>query len=377
MPIKIHHGAPGAYKTSGAVWDDLVPMCRSGRVVITNVRGFTEARCRDVCRQIFSEELPDSFEVFSVDTTTPDGKEKLCHWFEWAPRGAFFFIDEVQNIFPRKSKFFDGLVCSLPDRPQNWLEAWTMHRHWNWDFVLTMQSLSQLRDEIREVAEACYKHRNNKLIGISGRYTEGFHLPDTAGTSASHFLTVRVRKINQHAFKFYESTTTGIATDTYAGTPLWKNPRVLLLLACLALSLVFAFRNGFVNPLPGQSSSKVSSKPAQVDFPPNSAPGSSLPSNSMADSKPFQNSGLIPYWKPLMRISLIWNRGSYTHRFYQVADDLGHVSGIGEESLLQAGYSIEVIDTCAVRLIYNGISRLVDCFPFPFSPVSNTLKAEK
>jgi zona occludens toxin len=374
MPIKIHHGAPGSYKTSGAVWDDLVPMCKSGRTIITNVRGFTEERCRQNYRDIYAEELPDSFEVVCIDTTTPEGKDHFCHWFEWAPRGAFFFIDEVQNIFPRKSKFFDSLSSVVPDRPQNWLEAWTMHRHWNWDFVLTLQSLSQLRDEIREVAEACYKHRNNKLIGISGRYTEGFHLPDTAGTSPSHFLNVRVRKINKHAFKFYDSTTTGIATDTYAGTPLWKNPRVILLLVCLTGALGFAFRNGAVNPLPGANHGKA----GQVASSSGVAPIGSVSPYPVGIGQSDSNFSLIPYWKKYIRLSLVWPRSGFVQRFYQVADEDGHVLDVPESSLMAAGYSVEVIDDCIVRLAFKTSSRLVDCFPFPFSNVSTLhQKADK
>lgn len=369
MPIKIHHGAPGAYKTSGAVWDDLLPMARAGRHVITNVRGFTEERCREQCRILFNEELPDAFEVITLDTTTPDGKERLCRWFHWAPRGAFFFIDEVQNIFPRKSKFFEStaLNCDEKDRPQNWLEAWTMHRHWNWDFVLTMQALTQLRDEIREVSEACYKHRNNKLIGLSGRYTEGFHLPDTNGTAANHFLNVRVRKINKNVFKFYDSTTTGIATDTYAGTPLWKNPRIIFLFVCLALAIGFALRNGLRSPIPGGSGEKSGAVASSKDHP----SGGAVPLYSLASGQAIPGDFLTPYWKPYMRLSMTWNHGREIERFYQVADETGHILSIPESSLFRAGYNIEIISDCVVKLTIKSASRLVDCMPFPFSGDEN------
>nr|MVD29436.1 zonular occludens toxin [Vibrio cholerae] len=39
MSIFIHHGAPGSYKTSGALWLRLLPAIKSGRHIITNVRG--------------------------------------------------------------------------------------------------------------------------------------------------------------------------------------------------------------------------------------------------------------------------------------------------------------------------------------------------
>ncbi|MVD25636.1 zonular occludens toxin, partial [Vibrio cholerae] len=44
MSIFIHHGAPGSYKTSGALWLRLLPAIKSGRHIITNVRGLNLER---------------------------------------------------------------------------------------------------------------------------------------------------------------------------------------------------------------------------------------------------------------------------------------------------------------------------------------------
>ena len=49
MSIKIHHGFPGSYKTSGAVQDDFIPAALAGRHIVTNVRGLdNEDRIREV-----------------------------------------------------------------------------------------------------------------------------------------------------------------------------------------------------------------------------------------------------------------------------------------------------------------------------------------
>ena len=48
MAVKIHHGAPGSYKTSGAVMDDFTHWAREGRTIVTNVRGLTQDRIDDV-----------------------------------------------------------------------------------------------------------------------------------------------------------------------------------------------------------------------------------------------------------------------------------------------------------------------------------------
>ncbi len=75
MSIKIHHGPPGSYKTSGAVMDDFVEAVFAGRVVITNVRGLNdEQRVREVLVDAFPRRvIPDTFELVWIDTDTEDG----------------------------------------------------------------------------------------------------------------------------------------------------------------------------------------------------------------------------------------------------------------------------------------------------------------
>ncbi|MGZ3999618.1 MAG: zonular occludens toxin domain-containing protein [Mucilaginibacter sp.] len=87
MSIKIHHGPPGSYKTSGAVMDDFVPAALAGRVVVTNVRGLNDsALVRKVLTKpssFFRRDLkywpckpvtvPDTFDIIWVDTTDKRG----------------------------------------------------------------------------------------------------------------------------------------------------------------------------------------------------------------------------------------------------------------------------------------------------------------
>ena len=91
MAIKIHHGPNGSYKTSGAVWDDAVPAAKSGRLIVTNIRGMSEDRFR----ALFPD-LPDSFELEYINHETQDGMDRIRTWFQWAPRDAFLIFDEAQ-----------------------------------------------------------------------------------------------------------------------------------------------------------------------------------------------------------------------------------------------------------------------------------------
>lgn len=240
MSIKIHHGPNGSYKSSGAIADDLIPAFVSGRTIITNVRGLDSD---SVCKAL---ELPLGHgEIIHIDTEGRDGlegRERLARVFHWAPRGAFIFVDEVQEIWKPRWREADIAKLSWPsgpedadnqDRPRDFHHFCSMHRHWNWDLVVTTQDISWVRDEIRGVADGAYRHMNGAFVGFKGRYAEIQHHPMNAGTALSHVVNKRFRKVPAYVFRCYQSTATGVASDTVAGTALWKNPRVLILLAFL------------------------------------------------------------------------------------------------------------------------------------------------
>ncbi|TRO77367.1 DUF2523 domain-containing protein [Pseudomonas aeruginosa] len=179
MAIKIHHGPNGSYKTSGAIQDDLIPAIKKGRVIITNVRGLTRERIFQVM-----PETPSSCDVINLDLEDLDDMEKMRTWFMWAPRGAFIIFDETQLIFLKSWREADLKRFDFPDgpeaakaagRPMGWLDAWTRHRHFNWDIILTTPNIAYIRDDIRMTAEKAYLHSNLAVIGIRGRYKESQH----------------------------------------------------------------------------------------------------------------------------------------------------------------------------------------------------------
>lgn len=186
MSIKIHHGPPGSYKTSGAVMDDFIPAAKAGRVVITNVRGLSS-------RERVAEALdgvPDTFELIYLQTTecqdALENRRKLSTFWHWVPKGAFLLIDECNTIWPThlREKDLEALDYAdsylnggADDRPSSILTAFEMHRHFGWDLVLTTPHIDKVHKIIRQCAEAAYKHKNQALIGIKGRYLEAFHLP--------------------------------------------------------------------------------------------------------------------------------------------------------------------------------------------------------
>ncbi len=247
MSIKIHHGGNGAFKTSGAIQDDAIPALEEGRLIITNVRGFTRERVFEVMPH-----LPSSVEIINLSLESVEDMERMRTWFQWAPRGAFIIFDETQLVFPKawREKELERFdfpggpeAASAADRPMGWLDGWTRHRHWNWDIVLTTPNISYIRDDIRMTCEMAYKHVNLAVIGIKGRYKEAQHdaqinRPPMDGT------IVEYKQIKPRTFRLYDSTTTGKAQDTKAGKSLLKSPRILLLLALIAGSVSYFLLSG-------------------------------------------------------------------------------------------------------------------------------------
>jgi len=288
MSIKIHHGPNGSYKTSGAIQDDAVPALKEGRVIITNVRGFTLERVLQVM-----PEIPQTVEIINLDLESIADQEKMRCWFQWAPRGAFIIFDETQIIFPKAwrdkdlNKFdFPGgpEAAAAADRPMSWLDGWTRHRHWNWDIVLTTPNISYIRDDIRMTCEMAYKHSNLAIIGVAGRYKEAQHDAQLNRAPADGTI-IEYKKIKPDTFKLYQSTATGKTQDTKAGKSLLKSPKLLFLLAFLALLAVFAVSLGTPSFGPAGSESAAS----KTDSAPH--PQAPMVRDQVPDSKAGSSSG--------------------------------------------------------------------------------------
>ncbi len=371
MAIKIHHGPNGSYKTSGAIQDDAVPALKDGRLIITNVRGFTLERVL----QVFPS-LPEATEIINLSLESLDDMERMRTWFQWAPRGAFIIFDETQLVFPKawREKDLERFDCpggpeaaSEADRPMSWLDGWTRHRHWNWDIVLTTPNISYIRDDIRMTCETAYRHSNLAVIGIKGRYKEAQHDAQQNRAPADGTI-VEYKRIKPETFKLYLSTATGKSQDTSAGKSLFKSPRILLLLALMAGSIGYFFLSGGTaiitdgvgtNSNPGAAHKPVPAGPVVADtVRPDTPRAASVPSlageqgdtPSPVLSHPF--SGLTLYIDGVVEGV---REGKFRRRvLFKVVDQEGKVFSQTLEQLSALGYMVGYRGPCYVELFYNG-----------------------
>lgn len=256
MSIKIYHGPPGSYKTASAVENELIDAVKEGRVIVTNVRGITLERIHE-----HIENVPDTVDVIFKDLHDSKQRQEILTWWHWVPNGAFMLLDEGSVCFPKSLRPADIDKLSyktiddaaIDGRPHTWTEAWDMHRHYNWDIVITIPKISKLRDDIRGAAEMACKHTNQAIKGsfFKGQYLQAWHSADNNG-SPSDIHQVLTKKMTDKSicFKLYDSTKTGVVKDTNAGFNMFKNPKLIFMGTLILLSFLFLFRDGTPEVLP-------------------------------------------------------------------------------------------------------------------------------
>lgn len=255
MSITIHHGPNGSFKTSGVMQDYFIPAAKAGRVVVTNIRGVSRDRTLE-----HMPEIPETFDVIFVDTEKTEGRALLATWWHWVPNGALLLFDEAGVMFPKRWTQKDLSALSYPettteegvllssvdaasavDRPCYWNEAWEMHRHYNWDIVLSAPNIKLLRDDIRATTEGAYKHRNKALLGPMFKgYKEGYHSAASNGTSMSDLEVIKDKRISELTFSLYDSTKTGIFSSTLNGFNAFTHPKILFFMAIAVSAFAYA-----------------------------------------------------------------------------------------------------------------------------------------
>lgn len=381
MSIKIHHGPNGSYKTSGAIQDDAVPALKDGRVIITNVRGFTLERAYSVFPQ-----LPNSAQIINLDLESLADLDKMRTWFQWAPRGAFLIFDETQLLFPKSWREKDLEKFDYPggpeaaheaDRPMGWLDAWTRHRHFNWDIVLTTPNISYIRDDIRMTCEMAYKHSNLAVIGIPGRYKEAQHDAQLNRPPADGTI-VEYKRIKKQTFALYQSTATGKTQDTKAGKSLFRSPKLVLLLALLAGTIGFV---SYMGPLKVIGGKPPEAAPAPHVATAETAPATAAPSPAVAAAtrpaaSSFVPAGLLPAGAtgaPVdlsahpfadRRISILahaYRRSKGDIYMFALDDAEGRHLELTSWQLVGSGYHVTAKGECVAELAYDTWKQTITC----------------
>ena len=99
MATKVFHGAPGSYKSSTAMWFEIVPALRAGRVVVTNLQGI---KSLDEIQRELKEIFPNTARLLRISIGDDNGLLLMRNFYHWLPIGSLIFLDEIQDIYPSK-----------------------------------------------------------------------------------------------------------------------------------------------------------------------------------------------------------------------------------------------------------------------------------
>lgn len=302
MATSFRYGANGSYKSASAVWFDLLPNLRAGRVCVTNVEGMQPL---DVIQKRLGEKFPDSTRLIRISSRNQDGIKLWQNWFCWMPIGAFVLIDECQDLFGKHVGFkmqnqvykpfeeFEDLLPSgfkklfydawqpvdmdsldageLDDTgrtqfdekgrllyPFEFNGAFMRHRKYNWDIVLLTPDWKQIPSEIKGCAEIAKGHVNKDIL-FSKRKPRIYEHHPTASTSkpSANDLVYR-QKVPVEVHLLYASTGTGKTTKSGVGSALFKQPKLYIAFLIFVASVV-----GFIYVINDRlSSGEAESSPA-------------------------------------------------------------------------------------------------------------------
>lgn len=401
MSIKVYWGANGSYKSSSAVQDDVIPELKKGRTVITNIRGLTLEKCLTQY-----PDLPEGANIINIDMASAGSMDKCRNWFRWAPRGSLIVLDEIQLIYPtqwtnKDLKQFELQVeeggvkrvatfdeAERLGEPFDMVDAFTRHRHFNWDLVLTTPNIKYVRTEIRQTTEAAYRQANGALLGIKGRFKRSLH--DAQVNQPPSGAMVQTLKINQKTFRCYSSTATGQVQDTRAGVNLFKSPQLLLALAVAAGALFYSFSSGgldyFFEDHAAKAQQQLNPDSEETSKPDVELHKAANPSPSRVDSQGRTNpdrrhvsdnvstqpasSGpayleLEPFNEYNAHISRYLGKENGANMDFLIEfnkDQDGHPFSLDMAKLSRIGYRFRFLDECAIFLIWKDQARLVTCW---------------
>jgi len=284
MAVTIRHGPNGSYKSASAVWYDLLPALRKGRICITNLEGCYPLD--EIARRL-GETFPDSTRLYRINIIHEDALRLWRRWFHWAPIGSFILMDEVQDIYPDRSwkesdldyqpietykdqlppglieDYYKAIDSCKPDSfdscdyddtgsllfdadgrivyPKTLNGAFKRHRKFNWDIVCVTPDIGDISPMVRGCAELAKAQSNKDSFFLFKRKPRIYeHNPRSNGIPNANSPVYR-EKVPLAAFLLYKSTQTGKQTKSGQSKGPFSSPVIYFYLFIISLAIGFFF----------------------------------------------------------------------------------------------------------------------------------------
>lgn len=162
MAIHFHEGLPGAGKSYEACVYHILPALKSGRQVITNIRGINWGKFAELLDE--PEEYLRLLLIYVEPAEQDDGEESLQRvkneFADKTPDNAMIVWDEIQDYFPSGNYKL----------PLNQQKFWTEHRHRGLEIVIMGQDRDDVHKIIRSRIEDIVYFLKLKAVGQPNRY---------------------------------------------------------------------------------------------------------------------------------------------------------------------------------------------------------------
>lgn len=293
MAVYFRHGSNGAYKTAYAVWFEILPALRSGRVVVTNIEGLKPL---ESIESLLGEKFPVSARLIRLFSRKRQGIELWQNWFSWMPVNALVVIDECQDIFAPEAGFkrdnalkrpLEDFLPSLPEGfselfherwsmadtsnldvgdtddvgetqldehgrllyPDNYYGAFMRHRKYQWDVILLTPDYTSIPKWMQGCATDAFSHTSTDTFFRKRKPRIFNHRPKSSKTAPStkqDLASCSSKKIPLDVFALYQSTGTGGFNASKADVTILRSPMFIFAVVIGLLATINFFREWYV-----------------------------------------------------------------------------------------------------------------------------------
>ena len=284
MAVSFRHGSNGSYKSAYAVWFEVVPALRAGRLVVTNIEGLKSLQGIE---ESLGEKFPTTARLIRIFSRSEEGVQLWQNWYCWMPLGAFVVIDESQDLFsadvgfkreksqyqpvetflkwlpPDFSELFYSRWVPVPEDqrgddgeeddtgrtqydehgrlayPYNFYGAFMRHRKYQWDVIMLTPDWTSIPSWLKGCAQEAYSHRSTDTFFRKRKPRIYNHKPTSSKsdpTTKADFASCTSKKIPIDVFALYKSTGTGGFNESKSDLTILKSPKFVLAILIAAVS---------------------------------------------------------------------------------------------------------------------------------------------
>lgn len=362
-------GRPGAGKTYEAVVRHILPALKQGRKIISNiplnVEWFVSILGEEVRELIVL--VDGGFHQYGQQRyfSKADDFLKYDTWRNADGQGVYFFVDEAHLAMPQ-----GGTDKALK-------EYLSMHRHYGHDIMLLTQNFRKVDRDVKDMVQNCYFCTKLSFLGKDESY-----VVKVADGVSRNYITTHERKYDPTFYPAYQSHTKAAggvkelaSSDVKKWYQRWTTKGAVI---CFALSAAMIMANlsrekpntdlnaqeTLNNLKTRQQSSPVTSTQQNVT----SQVNQTVTTQQKApEPKPDKSEGKHPFSNVQLHVAGFYEdydrRGRFSKTMYFAVSRNGqYLSEVTNTDLALAGYSVQVLADCIVRLRYgDDFERFIMC----------------